>query len=66
IDSSPWWGVWASAPRRSTSPKTMATIAMPSPKTRGRAVVSTPRRWALSPHDQRSHLLAERGTGKLP
>ncbi|MGH3776321.1 MAG: hypothetical protein ACRDRR_11410 [Pseudonocardiaceae bacterium] len=26
----------------------------------------TPRRWALPPHDQRSHLLAERGTGNSP
>jgi hypothetical protein len=29
---------------------------------RGRAAVGTPRRWAVSPYDQRSHLLAERGT----
>lgn len=28
---------------------------------KGRAAVSTPGRWARSPHDQRSHLLAERG-----
>ncbi len=32
---------------------------------RGRAAVSTPRRWARSPHDQRSHLLTERGTDQI-
>ena len=34
-------------------------------KPRGTASVSTPRRWAHSPHDQRSHLLATRGTDQI-
>ncbi len=31
----------------------------------GRAAVITPHRWAHSPHDQRSHLLTQRGAGQI-
>ncbi len=32
---------------------------------RGTVTVSTPHRWALSPHDQRSHLLAQRAPDQI-